>query len=89
MGGELLYAALSILVLLPAFVLLVLPGLIENVPFCRKLFDGATKVVKKKLDFLKVVEEVNLNKGKLAVALALSVAGWLLTYFQMYLCFVP
>ncbi|MHC5060296.1 MAG: lysylphosphatidylglycerol synthase transmembrane domain-containing protein [Planctomycetota bacterium] len=87
LGGELLYAALSVLVLLPALVLIVLPGLIKNVPFCRKLFDGATKVVKKKLDFLKIVEEVSLNKGKLAVALALSVAGWLVTYFQMYLCF--
>lgn len=85
--GELLYAGLSILVLLPAFVLLGLPVLIKHVPFCRKLFNGATKVVRKKLDFLKVVEQVNPSKKKVAEALLLSVTGWLITYLQMYLCF--
>ena len=85
--GELLYGGLSILVLLPAFVLFILPVLIKHVPFCRKLFDGATKLIRNKLDFLKVVEQANPSKRRLATAVALSVAGWLLTYLEMYLCF--
>ena len=85
--GELVYACLSTLVLVPAFVLLMLPVLIKHVPFCRRLFDGATKLIRNKFDFSKAIEQVNPNAGKLAVALMLSVAGWLVTYFQMHLCF--
>jgi len=85
--GELIYGYLSTLVLVPAMALLVLPVLIKHVPFFRRLFDGATKIFRKKLDFLKVVEQVNPAKKKVADAVGLSVAGWLVTYFQMYLCF--
>jgi uncharacterized protein (TIRG00374 family) len=85
--GELLYAGLSTLVLLPAFLLLLLPILIKHAPFCRGLFEWATKVIRNKFDFSKAVEQVNPGAGKLAVALMLSVAGWLVTYLEMYLCF--
>jgi len=85
--GELIYGYLSTLVLVPALALLVLPVLIKHVPFCRKLFDGATKLIRNKLDFLKVVEQVNPAKKKVADAVGLSVVGWLLTYLEMYLCF--
>lgn len=85
--GELLYAGLSTLVLLPAFLLLLLPILIKHAPFCRGLFEWATKVIRSKFDFLKAVEQVNPGAGKLVVALIFSVAGWVITYFQMYLCF--
>lgn len=85
--GELVYACLSTLVLVPAFVLLMLPVLIKHLPFCRRLFDGATKFIRNKFDFSKAIEQVNPSTGKLAVTLMLSVAGWLITYFQMYLCF--
>ncbi len=85
--GELLYAGLSTLVLLPAFLLLLLPILIKRAPFCRGLFEWATKVIRNKFDFSKAVEQVNPGAGKLTVALMLSVAGWLVTYLEMYLCF--
>ena len=85
--GELIYGYLSTLVLVPALLLLVLPVLIKHVPFCRKLFEWATKVMRNKFDFSKAVEQVNPGAGKLTVALILSVAGWLITYLQMYLCF--
>jgi uncharacterized protein (TIRG00374 family) len=85
--GELVYAGLSTLVLVPAFVLLMLPVLIKHVPFCRRFFDGVTKIIRNKFDFLKAIEQVNPRAGKLAVALMLSVTGWVITYFQMYLCF--
>jgi uncharacterized protein (TIRG00374 family) len=85
--GELLYAYLSTLVLLPALILLVLPILIKRAPFCRGLFEWATKVIRNKFDFSKAIEQVSPGAGKLVVALIISVAGWVITYFQMYLCF--
>jgi uncharacterized protein (TIRG00374 family) len=85
--GELIYGYLSILVLVPAFVLLMLPVLIRRAPFCKGLFDWATKVIRNKFDFSKAIKQVNPGAGTLAVALILSVAGWLVTCFQMYLCF--
>ena len=86
-SGKLVYAGLSLLVLLPAFLTLGLPVLAEHAFFLKKLFEWATKIMRNKFDFSKAVEQINPGGGKLAAALALSVAGWLLTYFQMYLCF--
>ncbi len=85
--GNLLYGYLSTLVLLPGTILLALPWLSKNVSVFRRLFQAATNILRRKLDFLSVVDEISVRKEKVIYALAISVLGWALTYFQMYLCF--
>ena len=82
-----LLAALSLVVLLPAFTLLVLPWLSQNVSLCRKFFQGATRLTRKKLDALSVVQHTRVTKSKLLGALVISILGWSVTYTQLFLCF--
>lgn len=85
--GNFFYGGLSVVVLLPAMVLLTLPRLVKNNSFVRKIFEFATKITNRKLDFFLVVSEANVSMNKAIFSLVLSVLGWLLTYFQMFLCF--
>jgi uncharacterized protein (TIRG00374 family) len=85
--GNSLYGGLSMLVLLPAVILLSVPWLAKNTSFFRKVFHYATKAIKGKLDFLTLVDEVNVSSTRLFHAFVISILGWTLTYLQMYLCF--
>jgi uncharacterized protein (TIRG00374 family) len=80
-------AAMSLLVILPAFVVLVLPWLSQNVSLCRKFLQGATRLTRKKLDYLSVVQQTSLTKSKLLAALFISILGWSVTYTLLFLSF--
>jgi glycosyltransferase 2 family protein len=80
-------AAMSLVVFLPAFVVLVLPWLSQNLTLCRKFLQAATRLTRKKLDYLSVVQHTRITKSKLLTALGISILGWSVTYTQLFLCF--
>lgn len=80
-------AAMSLVVFLPAFVVLVLPRLSQKFSLCRKFFQGATRLTRKKLDYFSVVQHTRITKSKLLAALGISILGWSVTYTQLFLSF--
>ncbi|MCP4592209.1 MAG: flippase-like domain-containing protein [bacterium] len=85
-SGQVLYAGLAVVAVVPAAVLLLTPRLAAKVSLFRAVLRGATNAVGRKLDFFALVDDANIRRGKLIRALLLSVLGWACTYLQVYLC---
>ncbi len=80
-------AAMSLAVFVPAFVVLTLPWLSEHISICRKFFQAATRLTRKKLDALSVVQHTRIPNYKFLAAVGISILGWSVTYSLLFLCF--
>ncbi len=85
--GEMLFAGLSLPLVLPLLVLAVGQMLVRRWPEKSRCLDRLTQLLREKLDVRKLVTESRVSSSCFAGAMVLSVVGWLITYTQLYLCF--
>jgi len=78
---------LALFVILSTLFFFVFPHLLRNGRYFQKFAHFVTRCLKNKLDVFLVVEETRTSNSKLAVAVLLSILGWLITYLQLYLIF--
>ena len=78
---------LALFVILSTLFFFVFPYLLDNARYFQKIVHFVTRCLKNKLDMFLVVEETRTSSSKLAVAVLLSILGWLITYLQLYLIF--
>ena len=78
---------LSLLVILFGMLFVALPFLLHHGEIFRKIVHFVTRCLRSRIDMFLVIDQTRTTKKKLVCAILLSVLGWVITYFQLYLIF--
>ncbi|MCF7957430.1 MAG: flippase-like domain-containing protein [Phycisphaerae bacterium] len=85
--GQFRYAGLSLVLMAVMIVMILTPLLAVKIPGVNKSLEKMTHMARGKLNFLDVIKALGVSPRVVLYAIALSVAGWLITYAQFYLAF--
>ncbi len=81
------FGVLALLVILFGMLFMALPFLLHHGKIFRQIVHFFTRCLKSRIDMFLVIDQMRTTKRKLVCAILLSVLGWMITYFQLYLIF--
>jgi len=81
------FAGLSLVLMAVMIAMIIIPLLAVRISTVSKLLEKMTHMARGKLNFLEVIKALGISPRIVLYAIALSVAGWLVTYAQFYLSF--
>lgn len=84
---DILFTMLFLGALLPSLLILILPLAAQRYDTTKCALKWLSALLRNRIDFVRVVEELKVGTRKWIAAILWSVLGWVMTYIIVYLCF--